>query len=88
MNAEAPRSHLNDGIGAVLVKIFVQAALSGVIENTEVCRRTGQRGMGVITDRAVTHSGEHQRHGKFDLRGECAIDFAVFIPCNGIRFLA
>ena len=62
MDAEAAGGHLHDGIRAVLVKVLVQTALAGVVENAQLGRGAGQRRVRVVADGAVAHRRKHNRH--------------------------
>ena len=83
--AEAAAGYLDDGIGTVLVKVFMQAALAGVVENTQRRCCSGQGGVRVVADGAIAHGGKHDRHREADLGREIADDLPVFIPADLIR---
>ena len=88
VHAEAPRRDLYDGILSVNVEVLVKSALSRVVEDSQFGRGAGERGVGVITDRTVTHRREHHRHRKFDLRRERAVDLPVRRPRHLFGLLA
>ena len=41
VHAEAPGSHLHDGVGAILVEVLMQAALAGIIVGSQRLRPPG-----------------------------------------------
>ena len=66
--AEPAGRHLHDGVGAVTVKILMQAALAGVVAHTQLRSRPRQRFMGIVADGPIAHGAEHDRHGQLDMR--------------------
>ena len=85
--AEAPGCHLNNGVFAIGIKIFVQPAFAGVIADAQFLRCFGKTGMSVVADGAVAHGGEHNRHGKFDLRRQLTFEPSFFISPDTVRLL-
>ena len=82
MHAEAAGSDLHNGVFSVTVKIFMQSALAGVVANSDLFGGARQTLMGVIADGAVAHGGEHDRHGKLNLRRQLAVNIAACIPID------
>ena len=80
--AEPPRGHLHNGVGAVLVKILMQAALAGIVVNAQLLRGPGQAGVGVVADGAVAHGGEHDGRGKLQLRRQLGDDVSLGVPAD------
>ena len=78
--AEPAGRHLHDGVGAVTVKILMQAALAGVVAHTQLRGRPRQRFMGIVADGPIAHGAEHDRHGQLDMRRFFRYDGTVFIP--------
>ena len=79
VDAEAAAGYLDDGIGAVLVKIIMQAAFTGIVEDAERGSCPGQGGMGIVADGSVAHGGKHDRHGQADLGRQVADQIAVCV---------
>lgn len=67
VDAEPSRSHLNDRIAAVLIKILMQPALARIVERAERLRGPGEAFMRVIADRSVRHRGKQNRQLKLQL---------------------
>ena len=80
MDAEAAGSDLNDGVFAVAVEVLMQAALTGVIQNAQLCCGACQGLMGVVADGAVAHGRKHDRHGQLELRRQRTVQTAVGTP--------
>ena len=88
VHAEAAGCDLNDGVGAVLIEVLVQAALAGIIIGTERAGCTGEGSVGVVGDRAVAHRGEHDRHVQLELRRHVRDEPAVLVALDFARLLA
>ena len=88
MNAEPAGCNLDDGILSVLIKILVKASLSGVVENAELLCRPCKAFVRIVADRTVGHSGKHDRHLQFNLRGQIVFQLAVRSPFYFLRFLS
>ena len=88
LDTEAAGGYLHDRVCAVLVEIAVEAALAGVVVNTELLGGAGERSVGVIADRAVAHRGKEDRHGELELRRERRIERAVGAAADRVRLFA
>ena len=88
LHAEPPGGHLHDGVGAVGVEVPVQAALAGVVADTQLLRGAGKGGVGVVADGAVAHGGEQNGHRQLQLRRQVGTQCAVRAPPDGRRLLA
>ena len=66
----------------------MQAAFASVIADAQFLRCFGKTGMRVVADGAVAHGGEHNRHGKFDLRRQLTFEPSFFIPPDTVRLLS
>ena len=84
VHAETPRRHLHHRVFPVAVEILVQSALAGVVHYSELLGRRGERGMGVVADRAVAHRREHHRHRKIELGRQLPVDPPVFVPLHPV----
>ena len=70
MDPEASGSHLDDGIGTVLVELLIEAALPGIVAGTQLRSRPGQGFVGILTDGAIGHGREHNGQLQFNLGGQ------------------
>ena len=68
IDAKTAGSHLHDGILPIAVKIFMQTAFAGVIENPQFRGCQCERLMCVVADGAIAHGRKHDRHRQFQLR--------------------
>ena len=59
VHAESPGGHLNNGMGTVGIKILMQAALTGIIENSQFLSGARQTLVSIVADRSIGHSREH-----------------------------
>ena len=48
--------YLNNSVFTVNIEILVQTTFACVVKNTKLGGCTGKRGVGIVTDKAVTHS--------------------------------
>ena len=87
VDAEPAGSHLNDGVGPILVKVLMESALAGVVVNAQLLGRPGETLVGVVADGAVAHGGKHQGRGKFQLGRQIGDDVSLAVPAN-VRGLA
>ena len=88
MHAETAACNLHDRVRTVAVEILMQTALTGVIENAELGSRARERRVRVITNGAVAHCREHNRHRKRYLRRQIAYQPAVCVAFHFLRLLA
>ena len=88
MYAEPPRRDLHHGVRAVLVKVLVQSALARVVQGSEFLGGFRERGMRVVTDRAVTH--RRKQNGRFECDHGLALgqDFARGVPPDPLGLAA
>ncbi len=80
-HAEPPGGYLYDSMIAVLVKVLMQPALTGVVIGAQLDRGAGKRRVGVIGDRPIAHCGKHDGHVELQLRRE-----VVHEPARGVAF--
>ena len=88
MDAEAAGCDLYDGVRAVLVKVLMQAALTGIVIGAERAGRAGKRFVCVVGDRAVAHGRKHDRHVELELGGHVGHQTAVLVALDLTRLFA
>ena len=88
IHAETAGSYLYNGVGAIDIKVLMEAALTGIVEDSQLRGRPGQAGVGVIADGTVAHGGKHHRHGQFQLGRELTSQISVFVPLHLFRLLS
>ncbi|GFI56265.1 hypothetical protein IMSAG013_01321 [Clostridiales bacterium] len=88
VHAKSAGSDLYNGIFSVAIEIFMETALSRIIQDAKLGGSPRQRCVGVIADGSVTHCREHNGHGKLQLRRKLTFDPSVFVPLNLLGFLS
>ena len=88
MNAEPSGRHLRNGVAPIAVKVLVEAALTGVVADSQRLRRSCQTFVGVEADGAVAHGGEQHRHGQLQLRRQLRDQPPLSVAPDALRLLA
>ncbi len=87
VNTKPARSHLNDGVFTITIKVLMQAAFTGVIVDAELRGGSGQAFVCIIADRAIAHCRKQNRHRKAELRRKLFVKISRSIKMQGRRLL-